>query len=79
MAPTRKKDMWQPRTPSKCVNCDSASVFERLADPDSMEYLHASMVKLQGVTSKNDVHVDAYECKVCGYVQFVTRVKLKLT
>lgn len=77
MAP-RKKDMWQPRTPSKCANCNT-SIFERLADPDSMEYLHASMVKLQGVSSKQEKHVDAWECMGCGHVQWMTRKRVDLT
>ena len=72
---TTKKDIWQPRTPLKCSNCNT-SIFERLADPDSMEYLHASMVKLQGVSSKKEKHVDAWECMSCGYVQWTTRTKV---
>lgn len=74
-----RKEMWQPRTPSKCYNCDNTTDFERLADPDSMKYLYSSMVALQGVTSKEEKHVDAYECKVCGYVHWMTRTKVDLS
>lgn len=79
MALTGKKEMWQPRTPSKCSNCNNTTTFERLADPDSMKYLHASMVKLQGVSSKEEKHVDAWECMTCGYVHWTTRKKVDLT
>ena len=72
-----KKNMWQPRQPAKCT-CGS-SIFDRLADPESMEYLHSSMVTLQAVTSKNEVHVDAYECQACGRVEWVSRQRVELT